>query len=292
VTANIVNKNYTVVVHEIYDEPNNRALFRQFHAEQGDTTSLYLYDLGEYYIVNASGCFGGRISELTSGQMRATSNGRIMGTHEMFRFASADQEEIYMGVENVAGVPCDKWRSVQDDGPTGVQQTIDYYFSTANSGWRWPSAHASQVPVMLSLTGSRPNGRNSTARHQYMHVYEFGHFTVGLEQYRHGWNVNHTFTIPREAGVCVGNINPATVPYAPVSSRSPPVSCAASAAPMGMSAPAAAVPAGAAFVFCLLFLVIGLAMPLAPLWLRKIRSICTPAAPPREVVNETGVDLK
>ena len=172
VTCNIINKNYTVVVHEIYDQPGNRALFRRFHADDGDTTSLYLYDFGEYFHVNSSGCTMGPMSELTRGFMQGSSSTRIIGTHEMFNFAAEGQVETYMGMVDVAGVPCDLWRSATDEGPMGIQQTIDYYFSAP--GWRWPSAHASQVPVMLNVTGSRPNGPPGTPRYHYSHIYEFG----------------------------------------------------------------------------------------------------------------------
>jgi len=213
VTANILNRNYSVVVHEVYDQPGNRALFRSFHADEGDSTSLYLYDLGEYFHINASGCTGGRMSEMRRGASFRAPSGRIVGTHEFFRFATDGQQELYMGVVDVAGVPCDMWRSTIDGGPVGAQMTLDYYFSAPH--WRWPSAHASQVPVLLNLTGSRPNGPPGTPRHYYAHTYEFGRFTVGLERYHHGWHANHSFTIPREAGECVGNFTLAAVPYAP-----------------------------------------------------------------------------
>lgn len=166
VTCNILNRNYTVVVHEIYDFPGNRALFRRYHADEGDTTSLYLYDIGEYFHINQSGCVGGPLSELRFGPMRGN-NGRIVGTHEMFNFAKEGQQELYMGLVDVAGVPCDWWRS-EEHVPNGISQTIDYFFSAP--GWRWPSAHAPQVPVLLNVTGSRPAGPPGTPRHHYSHV--------------------------------------------------------------------------------------------------------------------------
>jgi len=251
VTCNIINKNYTVVVHEIYDQPGNRALFRRFHADDGDTTSLYLYDFGEYFHVNSSGCTMGPMSELTRGFMQGSSSTRIIGTHEMFNFAAEGQVETYMGMVDVAGVPCDLWRSATDEGPMGIQQTIDYYFSAP--GWRWPSAHASQVPVMLNVTGSRPNGPPGTPRYHYSHIYEFGHFTVGLERYVGGWSENHTFVIPRSAGECVGNISDArNIPYSTASEHSSPT-CEAQPGDAGVTV-------GVAVALCVTSVLMGVAV--------------------------------
>ena len=210
VTCNILNKNYTTVIHEVYDQPGNRALFRRYNAEAGDQTTLYLYDLDAFFHINASGCQAGKMSELGNRSPMASSSHihRIIGTHEIFGFATTGQREVYMGVVPVAGVPCDLWRSVQDGGPMGYSVVIDYYFSSP--GWRWPSADASQVPVLLNVSGSYPIG--SGQRHYFEHTYEFGHFTVGLNRYAHG-RANHSFTVPRSAGECVGNVS--SVPYDP-----------------------------------------------------------------------------
>lgn len=55
VTCNIINKNYTTVVHEVYDAPNNRALFTMYDGSGSSATStMYLYDLGEYFTFNSS----------------------------------------------------------------------------------------------------------------------------------------------------------------------------------------------------------------------------------------------
>lgn len=164
VKCNIVNKNYTVNVHEIYDKPNERAMLSRFHPsdgpgagdETGYSTTLYLYNYNEFIHTNSSGCFGGPVSEMGRRQPIAA-NGLLAPTREYFNFAQDDQNEVYMGVANINGEPCDHWQSVAvSNGPcfwcgdedatkvvTYSNMTFDYYFSTVD--WDVPASNWSQV---------------------------------------------------------------------------------------------------------------------------------------------------
>jgi hypothetical protein len=203
VTCNIVNKNYTVVIHEVYDAPGNRALFTRYHADNEQETTLYLYSLGEYFHFNSSHCNGGQVAE-AFGPMRGQ-NGHIAGTAEFFRFATEGQEETYLGIVDIEGVPCEHFQSTTDGGPNGASMKLDYYFSAP--GWQVPESHASRVPVLLNLSGSRPQGPPGTPLHFYHHYYSFGHFTIGAPR-----GGERLFTIPTGVGQCTGNITSA--PYA------------------------------------------------------------------------------
>ena len=110
VTCNIVDRNLTTVIHEVYDAPNNRALFSRYLAHGAQDTTLYLYDQDEYIHMNKTSCAGGQLSDLgykfgLSFQSAMTGHdGRIAGTAEFLRFAADGQQEQYMGVYDVAGM--------------------------------------------------------------------------------------------------------------------------------------------------------------------------------------------
>lgn len=202
VTCNIVNKNYSVVIHEVYDAPNNRALFTRYHADTSTETTLYLYSTGEWFHLNGT-CNGGQLSELgRRGGFARGSDGRIAGSAEFFQFAQQGQRETYMGIVDVEGVPCEHYRSVVND-PSGSHMVLDYYF--AAPGWRVPETHAERVPVLLNLSGSYPRGPYDV--HHYHHYYSFGHFRLGPTRLG-----ERAFTVPSGL-TCSGNVT--RVPYAP-----------------------------------------------------------------------------
>ena len=77
VQANIVNKNYSISIHEWVDEPNNRGRVDTYrasnnvpggstsrNAETGYTSDLYLYDTDTYIHTNSSGCYGNSLESL------------------------------------------------------------------------------------------------------------------------------------------------------------------------------------------------------------------------------------
>eukprot|EP00325_Prymnesiales_sp_UTEX-LB-985_P009954 CAMPEP_0174702172 /NCGR_PEP_ID=MMETSP1094-20130205/6544_1 /TAXON_ID=156173 /ORGANISM="Chrysochromulina brevifilum, Strain UTEX LB 985" /LENGTH=408 /DNA_ID=CAMNT_0015899913 /DNA_START=29 /DNA_END=1255 /DNA_ORIENTATION=- len=205
VTCNIVNKNYTTVVHEIYDKPNERLMLSRY-LHGATTTHLYLYGEDAWYRYNETSCASGSISSMEHRGPPGGADGHMIGTAEFLRFGQAGQQELWMGIVNVAGVPCDHYRS-EVNGPNGTShQVLDYYFSTG--GWSVPEAHASRVPVLLNLSGWYMRGPGQ--QHHYHHYYEFGHFTVGPNRLG-----NAAFMVPRTAGACSGASADKDTPYAP-----------------------------------------------------------------------------
>mmetsp|Transcript_2642 Transcript_2642/g.3999 ORF Transcript_2642/g.3999 Transcript_2642/m.3999 type:complete len:336 (+) Transcript_2642:37-1044(+) len=204
VTCNIVNKNYSVVVHEVFDAPNQRALLSRFHGaesqrdnDEGLSRTLYLYDLGEYFHVNATHCTGDLLINNRFGMV--SRGGRTPTSNEMLDFAREGQVEEYMGTEIVNGVPCNHWQSVVPMGPGG-SMTLDYFFSV--SGWASPESNATEIPVLLHLTGSRPVHSRPGEMHTFDHYYSFNHFRVGPIA---DWS-EHEFYVSGET-TCVGNFS-------------------------------------------------------------------------------------
>jgi len=176
ITANIVNKNYSIVVHEVFDAQAGVALLSRWASsgepEQGLIKTLYLFSQAEYFHINETGCHGDKMANLQRGPFAHAA--RAPTSKELFDFANDGQEELYLGQERVNGVLCDKWRSVQTFG--NFTMTLDYFFTAAS--WSSPESNSTQVPVMLHLTGSRPSRHREGEMHLFDHYYTYGHFRV------------------------------------------------------------------------------------------------------------------
>eukprot|EP00039_Didymoeca_costata_P018519 m.333791 g.333791 ORF g.333791 m.333791 type:complete len:321 (-) comp17223_c0_seq1:105-1067(-) len=223
IQCNIVNKNYTVNIHEIYDYPGNRALLSRYHGglpgddEQGYSKTLYLYDYGEYIHTNSTSCDGGPINQAGRGPGFGRNPNRIETSQELFAFGNGTvtrnpgQTEVYMGYESVNGVQCERWWSnitmVVPMGPAGtmvMSMDLDYYFTGDN--WLIPQANATKIPHMLNLAGNRTimyaNGTNDF--HTFHHYYLYAGFHVGPPR-QNSW-----FTVEKDKK-CTGNLT--FIPY-------------------------------------------------------------------------------
>ena len=185
ITCNIVNK-YTTVVHEIYDRPNNIALMSRWHGDHGAkhhggpnnterhdpdhglVKTLYLFDQGEYFHVNSSGCYGDKMDNIRFGPFAHAH--RAPTTKERFDFAKDGQEENAVGQESINGVLCDKWRSVQTFG--NFSMTLEYCFSAQDG--RCLRATPRECPCCCICSALARQGDGST--HDFEHYYSFRHF--------------------------------------------------------------------------------------------------------------------
>eukprot|EP00041_Stephanoeca_diplocostata_P010985 m.177192 g.177192 ORF g.177192 m.177192 type:complete len:321 (+) comp18364_c0_seq1:71-1033(+) len=224
VSCNIVNENFTVNVHEVYDLPGNRAAIGQYHSNMSSprqdqqnvsqyVRTIYQYSNDEYFHTNITGCFGGKIDQLPNNNPFGGTDGgfSITPTRDFFAFG-AEWNETYMGVTNINGVPCNHWRSTNTTAMTSMQ--LDYFFSVPS--WGFPFANQSQIPVLLNLTGTHPvigpmgpTGQNRSFHHYYLYTL----FHVGPISGRS----EYLLQVPNNL-TCVGNITQSTIPYASASS--------------------------------------------------------------------------
>ena len=178
VTANIVNKNYTVVVHEIYDGPGNRLHVSRYHGgmsrgddpDQGFASTIYMYDIDEYIHQNGTTCLAFPLSTMGRRTPFGGHDHHIPSTHQFFAFAQEGQQEIYMGQERVNGIPCDWWRSEQNTsrGNFSMVMTLDYYFSA--EGWKNPMANGAWAVGDVSRTWySSPCNHTPNPRSRHAH---------------------------------------------------------------------------------------------------------------------------
>lgn len=187
VEANIVNKKYTIHMHEWYDHPGDRGRADMYSTrEHGFTSSITDFAAGHYYHTNNTGCFYGDPEHLgrfnffsRDGQPHVTS------TAKFFRFGG-ELTEKYMGVESIRGISCDHWLAqTTSSGQGNTSYSLDYYFSRPD--WSLPEVDGQQVPVRLILNGSRLNAFNRTTMQpiippsmtSFYHVYDYVSFHVG-----------------------------------------------------------------------------------------------------------------
>lgn len=211
VTCNIVNRNYTVNVHELYDEPNDRMLISRFHplndvndSDHGVASDLYLYDLGGLVHTNSSGCFASMLADAPPRGMARSTTGHIPSSRDFFRFNMTNQTEVYQGQKRVNGVLCDHWLADMSNATANTTMLLDYYFTVPE--WSVVNANGTSLPYLLNLTGSRPGFDRATMQpdgttHSYSHFYQY-----------HGWHVgppldrrnNSVFTVSSRLN-CTGN---------------------------------------------------------------------------------------
>lgn len=257
VACNIINKNYTVTVHEVYDATSNRAMLSMYHPvegspnyvpppppqrsgggrkrnssgysqDQGASSTLYDYTQDRWYHRNSTTCVAGAISNLP--RFMAFARGyqprRIPSVSQWFAFGNTSatgipgQTETYMGTDQINGVAVNWWRSDLSNATANTTMILDYYFTLPT--WQVWNGNGSQLPVMLNLTGSRPNYvmsfMNGTmvptinGTHDYAHNYLFNGFHVGPPRH------DGTFMLP--AGTQCVSTDGSDVSNAPVAASS------------------------------------------------------------------------
>jgi len=217
VNCNIVNKNYTVQVDEVYDFPNNRSLFTRIHpnvtgigpadTDVGRTFDLNLYDMGERFHVNDTACVGSFTNSTSlRGGGPSTRGGAIPNSQQFFQFGP-DFNESYVGRTVVNGIPCDHWsaKTGEWNSTSFVNITVDYFFSTPD--WKFPTSNWTQVPVVVNMTGSKkvctygrgPPDCSSGNTSNFAHVYSYAAFHVGPIE-----DGDEVFAIPEDLN-CTGD---------------------------------------------------------------------------------------
>eukprot|EP01052_Picozoa_sp_SAG31_P054108 SAG31_NODE_14219_length_820_cov_1.085992_1_plen_148_part_10 len=136
IEANIINKNYTVVMHEWYDYNANKGRTDMYSAARPPmmgsparpaqySTSVYDYENNRYYHTTAAAegsldnCSWGDMDHIVGRNMFGAedNSAHITSTAEVINFGGR-REETYDGTAMVRGIPCDKWINVYARLPT------------------------------------------------------------------------------------------------------------------------------------------------------------------------------
>jgi len=176
VEATIVNKDYTMTQHEVYDYPNNRIhLTTRSPRSKLTTHTLKMLDLG--LALTWSGdvnpptdCVGKPAFHSDDNtNFMAAADGHLRASADFLDFGKNGQTEVYLGSKTVRGIECDAWLSTGSI-PNYGWWNLTYYFVA--SDW---SVHGSvheeidSVPVRAELVGAK----TSDPAHTYHHIYEF-----------------------------------------------------------------------------------------------------------------------
>lgn len=188
VEVNILQRNRSITVHEYYHGDGNRGRIR---LASDDTETVYIYDYDDaqvFLIPDRTGdseveC-GVRVInrntprpflffgyEEVDGKAHIASVQRLFGLSEH----SSDVGAVYVGVEQVRGIPCDRWQTCHVHGKTNLSFTLDYYLSVGDV---WNSTYLNDpYPVQLVLIGSRYVSPGET--YDFHHVYSITSFNSG-----------------------------------------------------------------------------------------------------------------
>ena len=196
IEANIVNKNYTVNVHEWHDGSNEKGRTDvylrsgMFGFFGGFDSSIYDYSIGRYYHITKAGtlCNWGDTKDIAERNFAADDSGRphLTSSETWFGFGPETSRPVYVGEQTVRGIRCDKWTSNGKGAHPlfGLQTrpsnyTLAYYFSVPQ--WDMPEVNTTRVPVRVELRGTEfTNDQDSmSSSSEFHHVYEYTSFHIG-----------------------------------------------------------------------------------------------------------------
>ncbi|XP_060569694.1 uncharacterized protein LOC132728098 isoform X2 [Ruditapes philippinarum] len=203
------NMNKTELVHEYFDDVNNRGYLSQTD-ESFRLNAWFNYGTNEFigFYPDAPDSMPGRcfVQSMQNSEQRFLfgynknapgGEGHIFSAAGALHFGGQGINEVYMGRTVVRDIQVDWWRSCQYWDHFDATMIVDWYFTAQNS---WNSAVGVRVPVMAHVKGisykvtkSHPEGK-----HLFEHYYNFFDFRPYLSS-----DENSVFETP--AGVqCPG----------------------------------------------------------------------------------------
>ena len=209
IEANIINRNYTIHMHEWFASKNKAARTDIYSARSHDsTTSVYDFAKNHYFHIDQrSGCKWGDTNHISGRAFGVDSSGssgpHLTTSEQYFRFG-ANMTEKYAGRKTVRSILADHWIATMNRGNSTM--TLDYYFSVPE--WKLPQTGSTRVPLRLRLTGTRlvTSFTNRTCgaqchhsrpcwmkcrtllpkdkwyNHTYDHIYDYTAFRVGAPE--------------------------------------------------------------------------------------------------------------
>lgn len=185
VEVNIVNKNYSALFKEYYDQEADKGRIEQ--TKDGQTyMDIYDYALDEVLHVNLSSktCTVTPASHPEKGHFHFSFFGfgaHIESVSELFKFGS-QYNETYLGVSSVRGIRCHHWRACISNNHSSYY--LDYFFSASDWKTTWVAHNSTVIRATINGTSEsfkRMNGSivplNKT--HNFYHVYDFFDFRPG-----------------------------------------------------------------------------------------------------------------
>ena len=169
-----------ISVREYFDDVGNRG--RMDFAYNG-TSGYLLVDyesLQIFSVVGATECTV-RVVEESNPGLRETFGFRLqegaphIGTAAHFFRTNDTDSVLFMGQEDLRGIPCNHWQSCYTLSDRSY--TIDYYFSRNDSNWT-SSYRSDPVPVMIIVNGTNEDESTNSTR-SVLNTYTFVDFNVG-----------------------------------------------------------------------------------------------------------------
>ena len=180
IEANIGQQNRTIYVKEYFDEVGNRGRF-ETTVNGMQVVGIFDYDDGEIFLLpdptTGDAC--------TVKQFTDPSTRRLSRTPALFGFQVLNETvhigtvrgfflgqrepngTTYMGVEDVRGIPCNRWQTCTV--MVNNSYTLDYYIATDD--WEFARGDG-PTPIQITLTARRGDEERN-------HIYSFMSFNTG-----------------------------------------------------------------------------------------------------------------
>jgi hypothetical protein len=214
VEANILNKNRTVLVHEFYDDVNNRGSISSTRNGVREH-AIFDYEKNELFVFpdshsgracSVQSVTGFRGLNFSFGITRRNGSIHIGTTSDFLGLLNNDVPTQFLGSDSVRGTPALHWRACINAGPF-ASFYADYYYTTTD-GWSPSSSSSEGLNQILSQIVVRGNTFNDTVRNFY-HIYSAFSFQSGPESVP-----ERAFTVPTGLA-CVGRNPGLPVPKVP-----------------------------------------------------------------------------
>ena len=215
VEANILNKNRTVMVHELYDDVNNRGSLMTISNGVREHV-IFDYDDNEIFVfpdaMSGRECVvhpltESRMLNFTFGITRV--NGSIhIGTTSAFLGLPEGVPTMYQGLDRVRGTPALHWSACINGGPN-VSFLADYYYTTTDS-WSYATiTNPGDFNMTLTQIVVRGNSFFRNTLNNFYHVYSVFGFQSGPDSVP-----DRAFSVPTGLA-CVGRNPGMPVPSVP-----------------------------------------------------------------------------
>lgn len=215
VEANIVNKNRTVVVHEFYDNINNRGSLT-FVTEGVQEHSIYDYDDNEIFVFpdahTGRECSVYPLDEardigFTFGLTRVNGSIHIGTTSAFLGLLRDDVPTQFLGFDSVRGTPAMRWRACVSWPNTSF--FADYYYTTTDT-WSYATiGNPEEFDLTLTQIVVQGNSLFNNNLENFYHVYSVFGLQFGPESVP-----ERAFTVPSGLA-CVGRNPGIPVPQVP-----------------------------------------------------------------------------
>lgn len=213
IEANILQKNYTINLREVYDYPNNRVMIERYDPKTGEKvrTVINMRDNSSHtYFANQTCVVMAINGSQHFGFLVDANSSHLISVKNLLHFGDELGEKYISGSETVRGIPVHHWQACLKIPASNGTFLLDYFFSKGEG--YYINGILETVPLRAVINGTAKslsrNGSTSPEYHNFYHIYDFIDFNPGPIQ------DPSVFEIP-VGTFCNNSISSKPLPYVP-----------------------------------------------------------------------------